>query len=101
MGSMPPLLTFLLMVVSRWIHGQQLIVIEYLSRESLSVTTGDWGTGCFDVSRSAMPGASDGGHVLAGALGNSFFGQDIRERREWRWGAGGRELKLHRHHHIF
>ena len=34
MGSMPPLLTFLLMVVSGWVHRQQLIVIEYLQAEN-------------------------------------------------------------------
>lgn len=33
MGSVPPLLTFLLMVVSGWVHRQQLIVIEYLLAE--------------------------------------------------------------------
>ena len=34
MGSMPPLLTFLLMVVSGWVHRQQLIVIEFLQAEN-------------------------------------------------------------------
>jgi transposase InsO family protein len=34
MGSVPPLLTFLLMVVSGWVHRQQLIVIEYLQTEN-------------------------------------------------------------------
>src|ERR1700704_2632378 len=34
MGSVPPLLTFLLMVVSGWVHRQQLIVIEYLQVEN-------------------------------------------------------------------
>ncbi|MEX2122598.1 MAG: hypothetical protein WD795_01810 [Woeseia sp.] len=34
MGSVPPLLTFLLMVVSGWVHRQQLIVIEYLQAEN-------------------------------------------------------------------
>ena len=34
MGSVTPLLTFLLMVVSGWIHRQQLIVIEYLQAEN-------------------------------------------------------------------
>lgn len=34
MGSVPPLLTFLLMVVLGWIHRQQLIVIEYLQAEN-------------------------------------------------------------------
>ena len=33
MGSVPPLLTFLLMVVSGWVHRHQLIVIEYLQAE--------------------------------------------------------------------
>jgi hypothetical protein len=34
MGSVPPLLTFLLMVVSGWVHRQQLIVIEFLQAEN-------------------------------------------------------------------
>ena len=34
MGSVPPLLAFLLMVVSGWVHRQQLIVIEYLQAEN-------------------------------------------------------------------
>jgi len=34
MGSVPTLLTFLLMVVSGWVHRQQLIVIEYLQAEN-------------------------------------------------------------------
>jgi putative transposase len=34
MGSVPPLLTFLLMVVSGWVHRRQLIVIEFLQAES-------------------------------------------------------------------
>jgi len=34
MGSVPPLLTFLLMVVSGWVHRQQLIVIDYLQAEN-------------------------------------------------------------------
>src|SRR6266481_6301199 len=34
MGSLPPLLTFLLMVVSGWVHRQQLIVIEFLQAEN-------------------------------------------------------------------
>ena len=34
MGSVPPLLTFLLMVVSGLVHRQQLIVIEYLQAEN-------------------------------------------------------------------
>ena len=35
MGSVPPLLTFLLMVVSGWVHRRQLIVIEFLQAENL------------------------------------------------------------------
>jgi putative transposase len=34
MGSMPPLLTFLLMIVSGWVHRHQLIVIEFLQAEN-------------------------------------------------------------------
>src|ERR1700704_6653011 len=34
MGSVPPLLTFLLMVVSGWVHRHQLIVIEFLQAEN-------------------------------------------------------------------
>ena len=34
MGSVPPLLTFLLMVVSGWVHRRQLIVIEFLQAEN-------------------------------------------------------------------
>jgi hypothetical protein len=34
MSSVPPLLTFLLMVVSGWVHRQQLIVIDYLQAEN-------------------------------------------------------------------
>ena len=34
MGSLPPLLTFLLMVVSGWVHRRQLIVIEFLQAEN-------------------------------------------------------------------
>jgi hypothetical protein len=34
MGSVPPLLTFLLMIVSGWVHRQQLIVIEFLQAEN-------------------------------------------------------------------
>ena len=37
MGSVPPLLTFVLMVVSGWVHRQQLIVIEYLQAENRSL----------------------------------------------------------------
>ena len=34
MGPVPPLLTFLLMVVSGWVHRHQLIVIEFLLAEN-------------------------------------------------------------------
>src|SRR3979411_1218514 len=34
MGSMPPLLSFLLMIVSGWVHRHQLIVIELLQAEN-------------------------------------------------------------------
>ena len=34
MGSVPPLLSFLLMVVSGWAHRNQLIVIEFLQAEN-------------------------------------------------------------------
>jgi putative transposase len=34
MGSVPPLLTFLLMVVSGWVHRRQLMVIEFLQAEN-------------------------------------------------------------------
>lgn len=34
MGSVPPLLTFLLMVMSGWVHRHQLIVIEFLQAEN-------------------------------------------------------------------
>jgi putative transposase len=34
MGSVPPLLTFLLMMTSGWVHRRQLIVIEYLQAEN-------------------------------------------------------------------
>ena len=34
MGTVPPLLTFLLMVVSGWVHRRQLIVIEFLQAEN-------------------------------------------------------------------
>jgi hypothetical protein len=30
MGSVPPLLSFLLMVMSGWVHRHQLLVIEFL-----------------------------------------------------------------------
>src|SRR6202158_4041816 len=34
MGSVPPLLSFLLMVVSGWVYRHQLIVIEFLQAEN-------------------------------------------------------------------
>jgi len=34
MGAMPPLLTFLLMVISGWAHRRQLTVIEFLQAEN-------------------------------------------------------------------
>jgi len=34
MGFVPSLLTFLLMVVTGWVHRQQVIVIEYLQAEN-------------------------------------------------------------------
>src|SRR5207247_10227218 len=34
MGSVPPLLSFLLMMVSGWVHRHQLIVIEFLQAEN-------------------------------------------------------------------
>ena len=34
MGSVPPLLIVLLMVVSGWVHRRQLIVIEFLQAEN-------------------------------------------------------------------
>jgi hypothetical protein len=34
MGSMPPLLSFLLMIVSGWVHRHQLIVFEFLQAEN-------------------------------------------------------------------
>src|SRR5216684_8444908 len=34
MGSVPPLLSFLLMVVSGWVHRHQLLVIEFLQTEN-------------------------------------------------------------------
>jgi putative transposase len=34
MGSVPPLLTFLLMIISGWVHRRQLIVIEFLQAEN-------------------------------------------------------------------
>ena len=34
MGSVPPLVAYLLMIVSGWVHRRQLIVIEYLQAEN-------------------------------------------------------------------
>jgi hypothetical protein len=34
MGSVPPLLSFLLMIAAGWVHRQQLIVIEFLQAEN-------------------------------------------------------------------
>ena len=34
MGSVPPLLSFLLMIVSGWVHWHQLLVIEFLQAEN-------------------------------------------------------------------
>ena len=34
MGSVPPLLTFVLMVVAGWVHRHQLMVIEFLQAEN-------------------------------------------------------------------
>ncbi len=34
MGSVPPVLTFLLMIVSGWVHRRQLVVIEFLQAEN-------------------------------------------------------------------
>jgi hypothetical protein len=34
MGTVPPLLAFLLIIVSGWVHRRQLIVIEYLQAEN-------------------------------------------------------------------
>ena len=34
MGSVPALLAFLLMIVSGWVHRQQLIAIEFLQAEN-------------------------------------------------------------------
>src|ERR1700693_5504322 len=34
MGSVPPVLSFLLMLVSGWVHRHQLIVIEFLQAEN-------------------------------------------------------------------
>ncbi len=37
MNSVPPLLSFLLMVVSGWVYRHQLIVIEFLQAENRSL----------------------------------------------------------------
>jgi hypothetical protein len=34
MGSVPPLLSFLLVIVSGWVHRHQLLVIEFLQAEN-------------------------------------------------------------------
>src|SRR3981081_2827850 len=34
MGSVPPLLSFLLMIVSGWVHRHQLLVIEFVQAEN-------------------------------------------------------------------
>ena len=34
MGSVPPLLTYLLLIISGWVHRRQLIVIEFLQAEN-------------------------------------------------------------------
>jgi len=34
MSSVPPLITFLLLVISGWVHRRQLIVIEFLQAEN-------------------------------------------------------------------
>ena len=34
MGSVPPLFTFLLMIIAGWVHRRQLIVIEFLQAEN-------------------------------------------------------------------
>jgi hypothetical protein len=34
MGSVPPLLSFLLMMLSGWVHRHQLLVIEFLQAEN-------------------------------------------------------------------
>ena len=39
MGSVAPLLFFLLMVVSGWVHRHQLIVIEFLQAENRLLKT--------------------------------------------------------------
>ena len=34
MGSVPPLLTYLLLILSGWVHRRQLLVIEFLQAEN-------------------------------------------------------------------
>ena len=43
MGSMPPFLSFLLMVVSGWVYRHQLIVIEFLQTENRLLSERLWG----------------------------------------------------------
>ena len=43
MGSMPPLLSFLLMVVSGWVYRHQLIVIEFFQTENRQLRERLWG----------------------------------------------------------
>jgi hypothetical protein len=43
MGSMPPFLSFLLMVVSGWVYRHQLIVIEFLQTENRLLRERLWG----------------------------------------------------------
>jgi len=40
MGSVPPLLSFLLMIAAGWVHRHQLIVIEFLQAENRLLRTG-------------------------------------------------------------
>jgi hypothetical protein len=40
MGSTPPLLSFLLMIVSGWVHRHQLTVIEFLQVENRLLKSG-------------------------------------------------------------
>jgi hypothetical protein len=39
MGSVPPLLTFLLIAISGWVHRHQLVVIEFLQAENRMLRT--------------------------------------------------------------
>ena len=34
MGSVPPLLTYLLLILSGWVHRRQLVVIEFLQADN-------------------------------------------------------------------